>query len=101
MSEGPREWSPRGTAWVVLMDSDGNIELEIFKTEIGAYRFAVNQIAQNLLEEMRKDDASAFRIAQKQGHLDEAMEVYDEVMGEYGYDHKLTIYSILKKEILR
>lgn len=97
---GPRDWSPRNTVWIVIMDADGNFDVEVFKSELSAYKFTVKHIMDHQLEGMEKEDSRNFKAAVKKGHLDEAMEVYDYVMGEYGADAKLTFYSIVKKEIV-
>lgn len=97
MSDGPRDWSPRGTVWVVLVDHSSGYTIEVFHTEIKAFKYAVEHILETEQDSMESKHQKAFKVAVRKSHLDEAMEVYNEALSDYGSERKMAFFSIEKK----
>ncbi len=97
--EGPREWSPRGMVWAVFIDSPEGYQVELFKKEMDAYRFAAHHAQQKEnTEKMEDGEREEFEglIAQKK--YAEAMELYDRLVAEIvGSSRKMSWYTIDKK----
>lgn len=97
--EGPREWSPRGTVWAVFIDSPEGYKVELFKKERDAYRFAAHDANQREnTEKMEDEEREKFGLLIEQEKFVEAMEYYDQLIGEIvGSGRKMSWYTIDKK----
>jgi hypothetical protein len=99
--EGPREWSPRGMVWIVFIDSPDGYEVELFKKEMDAYRFAARHARRGEnTEKMEDDERERFNWLIEQKKYVLAMEFYDQLVGDIvGSSRKMSFYTINKKMI--
>lgn len=100
--EGPREWSPRGTVWSVFIDSPDGYQIELFKKEADAYRFAAEHARQKEnTEKMEDEEREHFNWLIEKKKYVEAMELYDQLVGDIvGSSRKMSFYTINKKIVM-
>lgn len=97
--EGPREWAPGKVVWTVIMDSQHGLDTEVFKKEKDAYKFVMDEILTEDKENMEPDDVKDLETLARKERYADAMEFYNDLMGDYGSERRMTYYTISKKMI--